>query len=275
MPRTRLRSAAIACALISTVVGAAACQPPRDTVDVLLVGNSYIYFNNLPELIEGVSQALADGPVVRVVAHTHGGETLRGHLDDGHVADLLTDARWEWVILQEQSTLGTGYVDADAGTLGSPDDFHAAARELVALAREAGAQPGFYMTWAKEAFPDQAPAIAAAYRDIAVEASAPVAPVGDAWAEALEQIPDVDLYLDDGSHPNATGSYLAALVIYATVTGRSPLGAPYELRGAPWNFTEVMESEQQTVLVSLPDALAEALQRIAAESTGTSATPGR
>lgn len=260
-------------------MGAAACQPPRDAVDVLLVGNSYVYFNNLPALIEGVSLSLAEGPVVRVVGHTHGGETLRGHLDDGHVADLLTDGpddgRWEWVILQEQSTLGTTYVDADAGTLGPPDDFHAAARELVALARYAGAEPGLYMTWAKEAFPAQAPAIAAAYRDVAAEVSARVAPVGEAWAEALEQIPDVDLHLDDGSHPNATGSYLAALVIYATVTGRSPMGAPYELRGAPWNFAEVMESEQPTVLVSLPAALAEALQRIAAQSTGPPAPASR
>ncbi len=265
----RLRSIALTCALIATAVGSAACQPARDGIDVLLVGNSYIYFNNLPALIRGVSEAM-DGPVVRVVSHTHGGQTLRGHLDDGHVAELLTegpdDGQWEWVILQEQSTLGAPYADDEAGTLVAPDGFHAAARELVAMARGVDARPGFYMTWAKEAFPDQAPVIRAAYRDIAREEAASVAPVGEAWTAALAGVPDVDLFLDDGSHPNPTGSYLAALVIYATVTGRSPMGAPHELRGAPWNFAEVMESDQPTVLVSLPDALAEALQRIAADA---------
>lgn len=272
-----LRSLALTCALVVAGVGSAACQAPRDSIDVLLVGNSYIYFNNLPALIRGVSDAL-DGPVVRVVGHTRGGQTLRGHLDDGQVAELLTegpdDGQWEWVILQEQSTLGAPYADDEAGTLVAPDGFHAAARELVALAREVDARPGFYMTWAKEAFPDQAPVISAAYRDIAREAAASVAPVGDAWTAALADIPDVDLFLDDGSHPHPTGSYLAALVIYATVTGRSPMGAPHELRGAPWNFAEVVESEQPTVLVSLPAALAEALQRIAADAVPSAPSGG-
>ena len=45
-------------ALIALVATTAWCQVRRDIIDVLLVGNSYIYFNNLPEMIEGISTAL-------------------------------------------------------------------------------------------------------------------------------------------------------------------------------------------------------------------------
>lgn len=40
------------------------------------------------------------------------------------------------------------------------------------------------------------------------------------------------MHISDGSHANAAGSYLAACVIYATITGKSPLGAPREIAAA-------------------------------------------
>ena len=44
-------------------------QEARDTLHVFFVGNSYIYFNNLPGVVEGISQAL-DGPYVNTASHT-------------------------------------------------------------------------------------------------------------------------------------------------------------------------------------------------------------
>jgi len=261
----------IAAALASSVSTSAACQSPRDTIDVLFVDNSYVYVNNLPGMIEEISRAL-DGPVVRGTAHTHGGSTLRRHIDDGHLSSFLSEGPadggdWEWVVLQEQSTLGAPY-DPDSGTLGSPDDFHEATRELVASIRAAGATPALYMTWAKEPFPSQAETLSQAYRAIGAELDVAVARVGEAWAEVRRLRPDLSIYLGDGSHPNAAGSYLAACVIYATLTGRSPAGAPRELSGAPWDFAGSVESSAATILVSLTAAEAEFLQGVAADVVG-------
>ena len=237
-------------ALFVVTVASVGCQPPRDTVDVLFLGNSYTYFNNLPEMVLAISTAL-DGPVVRGAGHTHGGQTLRGHLDDGHVPGALSagperGGDWEWVLLQEQSTLGAEY-DGESGTLGS-----------------AGARPALYMTWAKEAVPDQSETIAQAYHSIGNELGLPVANVGEAWAEVRRLRPDFSLFLDDGSHPNGAGSYLAACVIYAMVTGQSPVGAPRQLAGAPWDYAGPVESSSPTVLVSLSADDARFLQGVAA-----------
>lgn len=245
-------------------------QTVPDTVDVLLLGNSYIYFNTLPDLIEGIAAGL-DGPVVRADAHTRGGQTLRGHLDDGRVPALLAGseegADWEWVVLQEQSTLGAPY-DSETGALGSAATFHESARELVAMVREEGAEPAFYMTWAKEAFPSQSDVLASAYADIAQELSAGLAPVGRAFATVRRLRPDLGLYVSDGSHPNAAGSYLAACVIYASLTGESPIGAPAELTGTPWDYSGPVASSSPTILVSLSDEDALFLQRVAHRVAG-------
>ena len=52
-----------------------------------------------------------------------------------------------------------------------------------------------------------------------------VAPVGTAFANCIKDHPNISLYTKDLKHPNADGDYLAACVLYATITGDSPLGA--------------------------------------------------
>jgi len=262
----RSRNLLLAVAFVSLLAAPAACQAPRDTIDVLYVGNSYIYFNNLPGLVEGISEGL-NGPVVRGAAHTHGGITLRGHLEDGHLRAIFSRGSWDRIVLQQQSTLGAAY-DAETGQLGSPEAFNGAARELVTMIRAQGAAPVLYMTWAKQAFPAQTGTLSRAYRAIGAELNVPVAAVGEAWAEVLRARPDFNLYISDGSHPNPAGSYLAACVIYATLTGRSPVGAPREISGTPWNVAGPVESAQPTILVSLTAADAEFLQRIAWKVAG-------
>jgi hypothetical protein len=247
------------------VASPVASQSARDTIDVLFVGNSYIYFNNLPGLVEGISKGL-DGPVVRTAAHTHGGATLRQHIASGHLPRVFDERTaqggWDRVVLQEQSTLGST-PDPETGTLGSAEGFHAAARELVKQIDARHANAVLYMTWAKKAFPAQTETLSRAYRSIGTELGAQVAPAGEAWAEVRRARPEFDLFISDGSHPNPAGSYLNACVIYATLTGRSPVGAPREIMGTPWSIEGPVASSQPTILVSLSAADAEFLQRIA------------
>lgn len=259
-------------------VPAADGQAQRDTLDVLYVGNSYIYFNNLPALVEQISAALG-GPVLRGHAHTYGGATLQRILDDTPIDSLLAHGTargtaWAWVVLQEQSTLGTAY-DPDTGTLGRADAFHAATRALAARVRAAGAEPLLYMTWARAAFPGQTAVLSRAYRAVGAELDVPVAAVGEAWAAVRQLRLDYPLYISDGAHPTAAGSYLAACVVYAAITGQRPVGAPAELTGAPWDYGGVLASSYPTVLVTLPEADAALLQRVAWEVVRGVAGEGR
>lgn len=249
----------------------ASAQEYRETQHVLFVGNSYIYYNNLPEMVEAISVELS-GPQVHAEAHTRGGYTLQAHLDDGNVAKIVKQGNpeggaWSAVILQEQSSLGTR---GRSGVLSPPDEFFGAVMSWDALVDSVGSDLYLYMTWAKEWIPDQTAGLAGAYIDAGEMADASVAPVGLAWARVRDERPELDLYRPDGSHPTALGSYLAACVIYSQLTGQPSEGAPATIRGSNWRSTSGPSaaasdatSSSDVVLVSLDAEVASYLQRIA------------
>merc|ERR1712232_1514787 len=60
---------------------------------------------------------------------------------------------------------------------------------------------------------------------------AKIAPVGLAFERIYAEGTTADvfngLYKDDGKHPSVSGTYLAALVLYATITGNDPTKISY------------------------------------------------
>jgi hypothetical protein len=233
-----------------------------DSRSVLLVGNSYIFFNNLPDMLEGISMGLG-GPRLSVESHTHPGYSLQRHLDDGHL-DGIFERRsdWDFVVLQENSRFSAPFHPV-TGELGSNEGFKEAVRVFDDRVKALGADPVLFMTWAKQPWPDQIVAISDAYLEIGQEVDADVSVVGLAWAVALEERPELDLHVSDGSHPTPAGSYLTACVLYATLTGRSPEGAPRELWGSPWHTDGLMASDESTLLALLSPDDAAFLQTVA------------
>jgi len=53
--------------------------------------------------------------------------------------------------------------------------------------------------------------------------------VGGAWRNCLIERPKLELYHADNSHPTPAGSYLAACVFYAVLTGRNPRHLPAQI----------------------------------------------
>ncbi|HJU66409.1 MAG TPA: hypothetical protein VJ596_12055 [Gemmatimonadaceae bacterium] len=64
-------------------------------------------------------------------------------------------------------------------------------------------------------------------------------PVGEAWRGTWSRDANAPLYGPDDFHPSAAGSYLAGLVIYGMLTGRSPVGLPSTLRLSNGGLLEV------------------------------------
>jgi len=156
--------------------------------------------------------------------------------------------------------------------LGSPAEFQGAVRQWVPAIRAAGAAPVLFMTWARHVEASEAATmqdgLARAYQDIGKELAVSVSPVGLAWAESLKRLPTVTLHAADRSHPTPAGSYLSALVLYITLTGRNPTGATAVINGRPTQQMEgspqyVADSTRNVRLVELSAATATALQNVA------------
>ena len=69
-------------------------------------------------------------------------------------------------------------------------------------------------------------AVRESYRSAAVRVSGEFYPAGTAWQEAWARDASLVLYEADGLHPSATGSFLAALVMYEKLTGKDARALP-------------------------------------------------
>jgi hypothetical protein len=254
-------------------------EPPTAPLKVLFIGNSYTSVNDLPAMVAGFAEA-AGGRKIDVDRHLVGGCTLERHFKDQKAIDKIRAAKWDVVVLQEQSLRPV--IDRQV--------MHEYARLLDAEIKQQVARTFFYLTWARQdisdmqegADPVRSPEYAKAmyqvsgaakttdletwcqqqkaglagglngvYLDIAKELGAGVAPVGIAWKLALAADPAFVLHSADKSHPNPTGTYLAACVFYSTLLDASPLGLPGTLKHG------------DKVLANIPDDQAKRLQEIA------------
>lgn len=196
------------------------------TVRVLFVGNSYTYQNDLPGWVERLAES-AGGTIVDAESRTAGGARLQDHWATAETMATVGDGTWDFVVLQGQSV----------EPLAAPSSFFEYAGLLAAQASDAGATPAFFETWARapgdalyaEAWSGGSPTamqqgLREAYGQAAVSSGGVVAPVGDAWETVLALHPTITLHSGDGSHPTEHGTYLAACVFYATLTGNASLG---------------------------------------------------
>lgn len=229
---------------------------------VLFVGNSYTYFNNLPQLLAGLAASAKPSQMIETEMVTVGGATLKLLWSGGKPQTALASGKWDYVVLQEQSTLGLARVVDGIPQIGDPKNFHDSVRLIVPEIKKAGAKPLLYMTWARKDSPDKQPLLTEAYQSIGKELGDTVAPVGLAWQAALKARPNLELHVADKSHPTPVGSYLAACVFYATLFGKSPEGLATRITGTVIDHMG-KAGDSQGELVNLSKEDAAFLQKIA------------
>ncbi len=184
----------------------------RQALDILFIGNSFTQRNSLPRLLA----ELAAGRSVPVNHEliSMGGASLRSHWNAGRAAKAIATGSYDYVVLQEQSTLPVKNAKRMAENV----------RLFDALIKRAGSKTVLYMTWARQHTPDAQQAIANAYNAIGDELGALVVPVGLVWQRFLAEFDKPVLYDRDGSHPTLAGSYLAACVFLAALLKENPVG---------------------------------------------------
>jgi hypothetical protein len=234
---SRCARALLFCIWIWLAVPPLAAQQPRVTrppVDnpqrVLFVGNSYFYYNNSLHNHVRRLVAAADPPLGQKLAYKSA--TIGGAILAHHDIEYLTRPGrigvaqpFELVILQ----------GASHEPLAEPQRarFRQTVIEFAKTIAARGGATALYMTHAYAAPHPQADArnlrlTEDLYVSTGNEIGALVIPVGLAFEEAYRRRPDIRLHHDDGSHPSALGTYLAACTVFASVYGRSPVGNPYD-----------------------------------------------
>ena len=107
------------------------------------------------------------------------------------------------------------------------EDFREFAKKQGDTVRRNGALPVLFMSWAYKDKPEMTAALAEAYTTAGNANDMLVIPAGLAFARAVAQRPELELYQPDKRHPSPAGTYLAVCTTYAALYGKSPVGNPY------------------------------------------------
>jgi hypothetical protein len=182
------------------------------SIKMLFIGNSFTQRNNLPGLL--AEMAAARGLCVKHELISLGGASLRTHWNAGRAAKAIATGSYDYVVLQEQSTLPVKNAKRMAENVWLFDE----------LIKRAGSKTVLYMTWARQHTPEAQQAITDAYNTIGDELGAIVVPVGTAWQTFLAKHDKPVLHDRDQSHPTLAGSYLAACVFLVSLLKQNPVG---------------------------------------------------
>jgi hypothetical protein len=96
------------------------------------------------------------------------------------------------------------------------------------LITEAHGRPALVSAWPSKSRPQDFDRAIESYRIAAEDVDGVFLPVASAWLAAWDRDESLQLY-EDQLHPTTEGAYLAALVVYARLFDRSPVGMPFEL----------------------------------------------
>ena len=238
-----------------------------DSTNVLFIGNSYTYVNDLPLLFKSLSASA--GKSVYIEMQAPGGYMLENHLTTQATIDAIKKGFWNFVVLQEQSqTPVIEYLRYHS--------MYPSAVILDSLIKyyNPNATTVFYMTWGRRNGGQQCidtscspvftnyfhmqDSLRSSYTMISNKLSALLSPCGEAWRTARIVKPWVNLWDIDDSHPTLDGSYLSACTFFARIFNQSPVGLSFHS--------------------SLPDSSALFYQQCALQTIGinnnTSTVPG-
>jgi hypothetical protein len=193
---------------------------------ILFIGNSYTYVNDLPGTFTELAKS--GGYKVETGMAAQGGWTLSDHVNSSGTLEQIKSQKWNFVVLQEQSQIPASEQVRTAL-------MYPAARTLVGKIKETGAEPVLFITWAhRDGWPEyrmpyesMQHLINSGYLTLGQELDVRMAPVGYAWFNMWRQNSQLNLWQEDGSHPNKQGTYLAACVFYAVIYHKTPEGLTY------------------------------------------------
>lgn len=232
----------------------AVAQTKNDSVRVLFIGNSYTYYNNLPETVQNI--AASQKIKLSYKANTPGGCTLKKHFQNKKETADIKQGGWDFVILQEQSVAPakpTEIVAAETYT-------YAFKMDSLIHVYNPKAQVIFYMTWGHkdgslksvdnypiiDTYNGMQDRLKTSYLEMTYKNNAWCAPVGMAWQRVRSERPDYLLYSPDRRHPSPLGSYLAANVIFTTMFQKT-FQSQYTKDFSPEQAEYIQQIAQQTV----------------------------
>lgn len=181
----------------------------QSTYNLLFVGNSLTYTNNLPSLVK--QKAAEKGIRVTTKTLANPNYAIVDHWADGDVQNLIKSQLYDFVIIQQgPSSQQDGYNMLING-----------GRDYSDLTQANGAKLAYFMVWPDRRFYYTFSGVIDNYTSAAAYNNAILLPVGKVWKEYFDQTNDFSYYGPDNFHPSLKGSLVAAEIIVDSLFAES------------------------------------------------------
>ena len=116
----------------------------QDSTSVLFIGNSYTYFNNMPEILSDIATSFGNN--VSHASQTPGGATFSAHANSNNTYNAMNSEDWDYVVLQGQSQEPSfPYGQVNSQTLPFAMQLADSAQTISTCS-----QAMFFMTWGRQ-----------------------------------------------------------------------------------------------------------------------------
>lgn len=178
---------------------------------ILFVGNSLTYTNDLPALLVKLGEQ--DGVMIKTEMIAFPNYALEDHWNESNVSNALKNTKFDYVIFQQgPSAMPESRVNLIEYALKFSTLFHGTKTKMC-----------MYTVWPSVQRSFDFANVIKSYSIAADTTTAIALQAGLAWQKILEENKDFPLYAADGFHPSRYGSFLAALVIYASLFQKTDL----------------------------------------------------
>jgi len=230
----------------------------RKVIRVLFIGNSHTFYNDMPKTFKELAAHDPDGAFsIESGMIAVPGATLAQLLKYPEAQTLLTQQKWDYVVLQPQSA----WAMTKIRTMSTDQ----ALKEWVRRINGIGAVPVFYMTWIRQPGSDwytssmkgadmfKSPQIMYKYIQyytnvLVKKHDLVLVPVGEYWMNMIRKHPEVTVFAPDGLHASPAGSYMVALLFYKMLVNNT-------LDDITYYPTYMTPEEQETIIQTVSSKL--------------------
>ncbi len=204
---------------------------PKDTMNVLCIGNSFTYFHGVADMLKEI--AWSEGHLLRVKASLKGGQTFGQHLGLPVSRNVANAGHYDWAFLQDQSQNPARYAADTTENAEVNADFLKLSDRIISRSRNC--RIVLESTWAYSAadfggfgsmeefdrlMSDGAERMKTNAEAMFQDNDFRVSPIGEAFCIVRGGDSGIDLYDADGKHQSEYGSYLKACVNYLVIFGQ-------------------------------------------------------
>jgi len=210
----------------------------KNISSVMLIGNSFFYYNNsLHNHLGDLYDADPDLDTPRRRSITINGSSLSWHdvesyLSNKEIGSFRIDSDTNTYEPYEEKDIDVVIMmDCSLCPINDErkDSFYKYVKKHSETIRSKGIEPILFMSWPYKNKPEMQQQLEKEFFKASKLNGLRMVPAGQAFLFVNKNFSNINLYTEDLRHPSKEGTYLAALMVFTTLSKKSPVGNSYSM----------------------------------------------